>query len=95
MIFALILFFIANKTSLDKEALMFLGLACLFHIVQDFRVGPSSDLEKYAELFVVIPKVVWMYIWLAVVVILCFFNVRLILQSALKENGNVNNGIEG
>lgn len=95
MAFALALLFIANKTSLDKEVLMFLGLACLFHIVQDFRVGPSSDLEKYAELFVVIPKVVWMYIWLAVVVILCFFNVRLILKSALNERTNIENSIEG
>jgi len=85
VVFALALLFVANKTSFDKEVLMFLGLACLFHIVQDFRVGPSSDLEKYAELFVVIPKVAWMYIWLAVVVILCFFNLRSILRSAMKE----------
>jgi len=85
MVFALVLFFIANKTALNKEVLMFLGLACLFHIVQDFRVGPSSDLEMYAEIFVVIPKVAWMYIWLAVVVLLTFFNLKRILGSAIKE----------
>lgn len=85
MVFALLLFFIAHKTSLGKEVMMFLGLACLFHIVQDFRVGPGSDLEMYAEIFVVIPKVAWMYIWLAVVVILCYFNVKSILKSAVKE----------
>jgi len=85
MVFALALFFIANKTSFTKEVLMFLGLACLFHIVQDFRVGPSSDLEKYAEIFVVIPKVVWMYIWLAIVLLLSFFNMRSILRTAVQE----------
>jgi hypothetical protein len=85
MLFALVLFFIANKTSLNKEVLMFLGLACLFHIVQDFRVGPSSDLEMYAEIFVVIPKIAWMYIWLAVVLLLTFFNLKRILGSAMKE----------
>jgi len=87
MVFALALFFISNKTSFVKEVMMFLGLACLFHIVQDFRVGPSSDLEMYAEIFVVIPKVAWMYIWLSVVLVLCFFNFRSILRSAMKEVG--------
>lgn len=85
VLFALALLFIANKTQMDKEVMMFLGLACLFHIVQDFRVGPSSDLEAYAEIFVVIPKVVWMYIWLAIVVVLCLFNLRIILKSAINE----------
>ncbi len=85
LVFAFVLFFIANKTSLGKEVMMFLGLACLFHIVQDFQVGPSSDLEMYAEIFIVIPKVVWMYIWLGVVIILSFFNVKRILKSAMKE----------
>jgi Peptidase M50B-like len=85
MVFALTLFFIANKTIFDREVLMFLGLACLFHIVQDFRVGPGSDLEMYAEIFIFIPKTIWMYIWLGIVVILCLFNVRLVLRSALNE----------
>ncbi len=79
--FALVLLFVANKTNLDREVLMFMGLACLLHIVQDFRVGPSSDLEKYAELFVVIPKTVWMYIWLGIVVLLCLYNLRLIVRT--------------
>ena len=81
--FALLLFFLANKTGLDREVLMFLGLACLLHIVQDFRVGPSSDLEQYANLFVIIPKTVWMYIWLGIVILLCLYNVRLIVKGAV------------
>jgi Peptidase M50B-like len=89
LVFALVLFFIANKTMFDREVLMFLGLACLFHIVQDFRVGPGSDLEMYAEIFVVIPKAVWMYFWLAIVVILCLFNMRLVLRSALNERNRI------
>ena len=45
---------------------MFLGLASIIYIVQDFNVGPSSDLKAYAELFIFIPAVAWMYIWLGI-----------------------------
>ncbi|MEL6923842.1 MAG: M50 family metallopeptidase [Bacteroidota bacterium] len=84
IVFAVVLFFIANKTSFSREVLMFLGLATIIYIIQDFNVGPRSDLQKYAELFVVIPSTVWMYIWLAVAVILSFFNLRMIFRSARR-----------
>jgi len=80
-IFAGVLIFIANKTSFSREVLMFLGLATIIYIIQDFNVGPSSDLEKYAEIFVVVPVSFWMYLWLAVAVILSFFNLRMIFKS--------------
>lgn len=80
VIFALALYFIASKTRLDRDILMFLGLASIVYIVQDFNVGPRSDLEQYAEIFGFIPVNVWMYIWLSIVVILCLFNLRLIFR---------------
>lgn len=80
LIFALALFFMASKTRLDRDILMFLGIASIIYIVQDFNVGPSSDLQAYAEHLVIIPKTVWMYIWLAIVLILCFFNFKMILK---------------
>ncbi len=79
-VFALVLYFIASKTAFESEVLMFLGLASIIYIVQDFSVGPSSDLKAYAELFIFIPSVVWMYIWLGIVLLLCFANFRLILK---------------
>jgi hypothetical protein len=81
IVFALVLFFIANKTAFEPEVLMFLGFASIIYIVQDFNVGPSSDLQAYADLFVFIPAVVWMYIWLGIVLLLCFANFRLIFKT--------------
>ena len=80
--FAFGLFFLGKFTNLHQEILMFLGLASIIYIVQDFRIGPSSDLEEYAKVMVIFPKVMWMYIWLGIVLILCFFNLRLILSSS-------------
>ena len=85
LLFAVALLFIANKTRLDREVMMFLGLASLFHIVQDFRVGPSSDLEQYAALFVIVPKTVWMYIWLGIVVLLCMVNLQMIVKGIRNQ----------
>jgi len=74
--FALGLFFVARYTELDGEILMFLGLASILHIIQDFNVGPRSDLEKYAEVMPFIPVTFWMYIWLGVAILFTFFNLR-------------------
>jgi len=85
LVFALVLFFLANKADFDREVLMFLGLASIIYIVQDFNVGPRSDLEKYAELMVFIPVSAWMYIWLGVVLILTALNIRMIWRIGAKE----------
>ena len=81
--FAAALLLITRYTNWSRWVLMFLGMASIIYIVQDFRVGPSSDLEAYANLFVVVPKVVWMYIWLGIVLLLSFFNLRKIFKSDL------------
>jgi len=86
IVFALVLYFIANKTNFESEVLMFLGLASIIYIVQDFNVGPSSDLKAYAELFIFIPASVWMYIWLGIVLLLCFANFRLIFKRKASVN---------
>ncbi len=80
--FAIILFLIANKTRFASDVLMFLGLTSILYIIQDFNVGPRSDLNAYAELFVFPPAVVWMYIWLAIAVVLLIFNIRMIFRSS-------------
>lgn len=82
-IFALSLFLIARKTNWDADILMFFGLASILYIIQDFNVGPSSDLEQYAKEFVVIPAAVWMYIWLGIALLLFLYNIRLIFRRAL------------
>ncbi len=78
--FAVVIGFIALKTEFGREILMFLGLASIIYIIQDFNVGPSSDLAAYAEHMVILPADVWKYIWLGVVIILFVFNIRYIFR---------------
>ncbi len=80
IIFSLFLFLIVVKTTWASEVLMFLGLASIIYIIQDFNVGPSSDLNKYAEEMVILPMQAWMYIWLGVVLILCYYNLQLVFK---------------
>ncbi len=83
--FSIVLYFLTTRTNLHREILMFLGLATILYIIQDFNVGPRSDLEKYAELLVFIPVNVWMYIWLAVAVLLTALNIYAILKMSRRK----------
>ncbi len=79
--FSLFLIFVIWKTTWGREILMFLGLASILYIIQDFNIGPSSDLTKYAEIMKVLPANVWMYIWLAIALLLTLSNLRFIFKS--------------
>jgi len=79
--FSLFLIFVIWKTTWGREILMFLGLASISYIIQDFNVGPSSDLTEYAKVMKVLPANVWMYIWLAIALLLSFYNLRFIFRS--------------
>lgn len=83
--FSLVLGFIALKTEFGREVLMFLGLASVLFIIQDFNVGPRSDLKAYEEVMVILPAQVWMYIWLGVAILMLYFNLRLLFRSASEE----------
>ncbi len=76
-----ILYFVGSRRFLHQEVLMFLGIASIIYIVQDFNIGPRSDLEEYARTMLIFSPDVWMYIWLAVVVFICFINIRWILKN--------------
>lgn len=80
VLFSMVLFFVTFKTAFGREVLMFLGLACVLYIIQDFNVGPTSDLKAYEEVMVFIPAQVWMYIWLAVAVLFFLFNLKMLLR---------------
>ena len=83
--FALFLAFIMAKTSFGSEVLMFLGLASVIYIIQDFNVGPTSDLKAYEEVMVFIPANVWMYIWLAIAIGLLLLNLRILFSSSSQD----------
>jgi len=78
--FAVVLSFIAFKTNFGREVLMFIGLASIIYIIQDFNVGPKSDLNAYAEVMIFLPAAAWMYIWLAIAILLFLFNLRLLFK---------------
>jgi len=75
-VFALSLAFIALRTRADQDVLMFLGLAAVLYIIQDFNVGPSSDLAMYEKVVGLFPAQVWMYIWLGLAALLFFWNLN-------------------
>ena len=83
--FSVVLYFLTTRTNFHREILMFLGLATLLYIIQDFNVGPRSDLEKYAELLVFIPVNVWMYIWLGIVIVLTSLNIYAIIKISRRK----------
>ena len=78
--FGLGLITLAKKKWLMPETLMFLGLASLIYIIQDFNGGPSSDLATYARIYKIFSWNVWAYIWLGIVLLLTAFNIRMILR---------------
>ncbi|MEO6757864.1 MAG: M50 family metallopeptidase [Saprospiraceae bacterium] len=46
LVFAVVLYAIVQKTTWEQDVLMFLGLATVLYILQDFRVGPGGDLSQ-------------------------------------------------
>jgi len=77
-LFAAALVLVALKTKFDGEVAMFFGIASVIFIIQDFNVGPTSDLAGYAEHIGIFHETVWMYIWLLIVLVLTFLNIRMI-----------------
>ena len=79
--FAASLYLIASRTDWDQDVLMFLGFAAVLYIIQDFNVGPSSDLAMYEQTVGIFPAQVWMYVWLALAGLLFFFNLKNIFRT--------------
>ncbi len=80
-LFAGSLVFFALKTNFDQDILIFLGMAAVLYIIQDFNVGPSSDLAMYEKVVGFGPAIVWMYVWLGLAALLFFLNVRGMFRS--------------
>lgn len=79
------LIFIAKRVSWSSFFLWFLWLACLAHIIGDFRIWPSSDIAKFSDIFIFIPEFIWMYIWLGIVLIIVGANLYTIIQDPSKK----------
>jgi len=74
---AWLLLALAKYTSYDALILQFLGISSIIYIIEDFNVWPSSDLSKFSTF---LPSSVWMIIWLLIVIIITWYNLKLILK---------------
>ena len=79
--FSAVLFLVGFKTKYGREILMLLGLASIIYIIQDFNVGPSSDLAAMERELKFIPAKVWMYIWLAIVIAILALNLKMLFST--------------
>jgi len=78
--------FLINRTKYNHIFLMLLGVLCVGHIINDFNVGPTSDLAKFTEVWPMISANGWMYIWLVFAVgITCFTLYRMTKMKPKRE----------
>jgi len=77
IVLALWLFTLAKYTNYNNLVLQFLGISSIIYIIEDFNVWPSSDLEKFSTF---LPASIWMIIWLILVIIITWYNLKLIFR---------------
>ena len=81
--FAAGLFLIGFKTKFGRDILMFLGLASVLYITQNFRIGPSSDLASFQREIGFLSAKIWMYIWLVISLAIVALNLKMLFN--IKE----------
>jgi len=84
-----VVFFILSKTNFSSYVMSFLGAASIIYIIQDFNVGPTSDLKSYEQAVGLFSANAWMYIWLMIVISLTLFNMYHILKSSNDQEARV------
>lgn len=88
VVFALALYFLSGKR-ISPFILSFLGVASVVYIIQDFNVGPTSDLQAYEQEVGLFPAAVWMYIWLAIVLVMTGWNMINLFKVKKNDNHSV------
>jgi len=89
--FSALLYFVGFKTKYGREILMLLGVASVIYIIQDFNVGPTSDLAAMENQLKFIPAKVWMYIWLAIVLLILAFNLKMLFSAKTRPTETLKN----
>lgn len=70
------------KNYVANVLVVLLGLYSVFYVIQDYDVGPSSDLSAFSG---VIPANVWMYVWLGVAVAVTALNGYSMARKMIKK----------
>jgi len=81
-IYALVFWFIGEKLhhEVSSWVLSFMGILSVLFVLQDFRVGPSSDLAQFTALIPILPYTAWMFIWLGIAGLITWWNVKNLLR---------------
>lgn len=75
--FAIAIYFIGRlHEEVASWFLIAMGSLSILHIIEDFNVGPSSDLAHFAQVIPILPQQGWMFVWLIIVVAITWINVK-------------------
>lgn len=80
LFFWLFFLFFFKYNQITKYIFSTLWFLVIFNILLDFNVWPLSDIWKFAEIFIILPTFVWMYIWLIFWLGITIYNFKQILQ---------------
>lgn len=83
IVYALFFLIIGRLPVVNSIILQFVGVACVIRVLQDFNVGPSSDLVAFQSHVGMLPYEGWMYLWLIIAMLITILNLKFIWK---KEN---------
>jgi len=52
------------------------GTASIVFIINDYNVGPSSDIARFSKIIPILPQVIWSVLWLLIVIYITWRNLR-------------------
>lgn len=79
-LFAISIYFISKlRSEVASWFLIAMGALSILHIIEDFNVGPMSDLAQFASILPILPQRGWMFVWLIIVVAITWANVKNIM----------------
>lgn len=75
--FAVSIYFL-NKLNSEfvSYILIFSGVLSVIYIIEDFNIGPSSDLAAFAREIPIMTATMWMYVWLAAAIGITYINAK-------------------
>lgn len=66
----------------SNAILVVLGSYSVWYALNDYNVGPSSDLQSFSG---VIPPTIWMYVWLGIGIVITLINVYTAIKTIGKK----------
>lgn len=79
-LFAIATYLISRmRSEIASWFLIAMGILSILHIIEDFNVGPMSDLAQFTIILPILPQRGWMFVWLTVVIAITWINVKNII----------------